>query len=186
MGFILVRDCVNKKGVREFAYLYPLNAGVNTGKYLKEYDKALLNIVLSDDTPCFLLYMEKFPSLITKVRSYKGLLKTEKTANFEKRINSKESYLGFCLKLNENNKEILFDYFFTPNNCCLIRTQATKLVQELKEQMFDFSFFETTDQFWLDYSKLLEHLDTSSYIYHFHVNPENENELGVKAYTSVK
>ena len=153
MNFKLISDSFNE-GVRESSYLFPVNLSIDNDSYSKEYDKELINCILGDEVPCYLFYVEKFPSLITKVRSHKGLLESDRNANFEKKITAKESYLGFLLKLNQANKVTVFDYFFTPNNCCLIKTSGDDSIDKLKENVFHFNFYDSQDSFWIDYNKL--------------------------------
>ena len=183
MEFKIVTDSINEAGVREISYLIPLNFLNGEANYSQIFDKNLLELAHGDSIPGYLFYIEKFPSLITKVRSYKGLLKSTDVISFEEKINSKESYLGFALQLNEFNEGIILDYFFTPNNCCLLKTFNKQIVQELVAKIFEVNFYDNNSAFWIDYNKLVKLVDVGSRIYHFHVNSENERELGIKEYS---
>jgi len=183
MTLQLVNDNKRSSGVRELSYLLPINEYVNIEVYSKEFDKELLEFFKEDGRPNnYLFYVEKFPSLVTKIRSYKGLLENNRDANFEKKINTNESYLGFLIEIDDLNQKLVFEYFFTPNNCCLIQTESENFISKLKEDIFEFNFYNHDKVFWIDYDKLSSSIPEGSRLIHFHVNPENENELGIKEY----
>lgn len=184
MKFNLGKEDHNDRGVVEKSYLFQRDFASDNSTYENAYEKCLLSYALSNESLCYLLYVEKFPSLVSKIRSYKGVLSGSKEGNFEVKINSSESYLGFLLELNEINKYIVLDYFFTPNNCCLIKTDNPSLVKNFKEKILEFNFYDRSNSFWIDYDKLMGILERGSSVFHFHVNPNNENEFGIITYTS--
>lgn len=185
MTFKIINKKVNNKGVRELWYLLPINEYPNVEVYLREFDKKLLDFLYEDSIlKTYLFYVEKFPSPITKIRSYKGLLNEHRDNNFEIKINSNESYLGFLVEIRRHSANLLFDYFFTPNNCCLIKTESKEIISQLRENPFDFNFYDNDNSFWIDYKKLSANMPDGSKLYHFHVNPQNENELGIKEYAN--
>ena len=153
----------------------------NQEDYSNNYDNELKHYLL-DCNNCFLFYTEKFPSLITKVRSYKGLLREKEAINKEFKINSSESYFSFLLPVQSHTIRHVFEYFFTPNNCFLLCTNNKSKVIKILDNILQYNFYQENSSFWFDYFRLCIELESNERIIHYYVNPNNENEFGFRVY----
>jgi len=147
--------------------------------YSKFYDDSIKASLLKERN-FHMLYIERFPSPVTRIRSYKGLSKNGRNKEFF--INENESYLSLSLPINDKSVNTIFDYFFAPNNCFLIQAEEKK-VRSIHEKCLAYNFYSEDSSFWFDYIKLCSILSVNEKIIHYHVDSNNENLFGFKILT---
>ena len=186
MKIKLVSTCLIEDEILESSFLFSNN---KCDSCKVEYETQLLSFLFDEKSKKsnYLFYFERFPSTISKIRSYKWLKNNNdgNIAYFEKKIVDNESYLGLCQKVGLVNSSAIFDYYYLPNNCCLIKSEFKGLEGFLIKNVFNFNFCKSLQKYWIDYHKLLRIMGRGSYLYSFYVNPRNEDEFGVMVYQLV-
>ncbi len=92
---------------------------------IKKFKKEIKEILIEDKKSKYLILIEKSPNLVSRVRTYKGIIdkniiSIEDYIQFEKRLDKNQSRITTLIKFKDSYFNYLVNLMFDDTNCFLI------------------------------------------------------------------